>query len=651
MKPKALLPLVVVFAVLGALVFLRQSGEETPNLVEQAELKPLVPADLDVDTVNRIEIYSGAAPSERAVLVRDGDRWRITSHYNALTNQGRAQQLLDAVKDLQGEFRATASDEQLADYDLSEDRGWHTVGFDGPERNVLFHVITGKAPKYGNMFMRAVDSSDVYVVDHNLRRDAYNYSLEWDDKPSSPAWVDKAIVQLPGDDFTRFELTMPDKSLVVEKQEKPATSAESTEGTAEEGEETPAVPAEPETEWAAIEGGRSGTIHQTPFSDLSRYIANLAAEGVVDPEKKTIWGLDNPGYQLTALRENGEKVEVTVARPTIGNPSYLIRTDNNNESIYILSDVVFSALFASGGKYYDLPGLLLEENTVKRIEFDSFDGPVKLAKVDDVWRVESPVSDLPPNKSTLESLERTLSSWQAVDYADAGVETGLADSKQSVTFGNDLETQVIRLGASAMHTEGRYAQLNDLTDNLVMAQSDVDAIFLPYNDLFDTDLYNPPVDAEIVSIQMSNAGEDTTFTLNDGTWTVSRGDDSFEAKLAEVEKLISTLDNLKSVDIQLPDKRTNGAPVGGFTITTDKDEVWSLVLQEAVDSLYPAVVNDADTANMIDERTFNRLFPDLESFRPGEGEELVTVDDEQQLMQQIQSLQAPGVDPHTGHNH
>lgn len=650
MKPKTLIPLFSVFAVLVALVFLRQSGEEPVSIVEQAELKPLVPVDLDVDSVNRIEIYAGVAPAERVVLTRDEDRWRIASHYDALANKGRAQQLLDAVKNLKGEFRAAVSDEQLADYNLSDDRGFHTVGLDGDERNVIFHLITGKSPKYGNMFMRTVDSSDVYLVDHNLRRDAYNYSLEWDDKPTAPPWVDKAIVQLPGDDFTRFELTMPDKTLVVERREKATEeSAEGVDESAEEGEASPAVPAEPEYEWVVVEGGREGDIHQTPFSDLSRYLANLAADAVVDPEKKSIWGLDEPKYFLTAHRENGEKVELTGGRPNIGNPCYLVRTDNNNETIYVVGDNVFNALFAPGGRFYDLPGLLLEEATIDSVTYESFDGPVELAKVDDLWQVVTPETDLKPNREALKSMERTLSSWQAADYADPSFPAGFANSTQSITFGNGTESHTITLGTAAKHVEGRYARLDDSLDKLVMNQSDFEAVFLPYGEIFSTDLMDLRLDEEIVSIEMTKAGDVYSFTLKDDVWTASHGEDSFIARTYAANELIEMLDDLESTGIQLPDARTNGAVIGGYTVTTDRGNTWTLEVQEQVDGEYPVIVNGSATANIIDQRIFNSLFPDLETFRPDEGED-PSVEVDPSKPQPVVSLPRDA-DPHAGHNH
>lgn len=646
MKSKKLIPLLLICAVLGAVIMMKRSTEETATLVEQAELTSLVPDGLNVDSVNRIEVYAGANNGHRVILQRNGDGWKIVSHFDAVAIKDRPEQLLDAVNDIQGEFRATASDQQLADYDLSVDRGFHLIGFDGDERNELFHVIVGKSPKYGDMFMRASGSNDVYIVNHNLRRDAFNYSLDWDDPPMSEPWADKTVVSLKGDDYTKIELTMPDKTLVAERREKPAEE----ETVSADGETSSAVPAEPETEWVVTEGGRDGAIHQTPFSDITRYISNLGGFAILSPLKKTIWGLDEPGYFITAHRENGEKVALTVSHQSFTGPAHLIRTDNDNPTIFSITNVNFGALFASGGSFYDLPGLLLEENSLQSVNYATEQGSVKLAKADGVWTIVSPEADLAPNTSALASLERTLSSWQAVDYADNDGNSEWANSGDVVTFGNDEVSHTIALGVASTHAAGRYAKLNDRSDRLVMSQSNVDQIFLPLGHLFETDLFTLGDEDEITRIEITKAGDGVTLTLADGVWSATVADDSFDARAKSISDFIATIDGLESVDIQLADARSSGATVGSVTLNTAQGVEWALRIEEQVDGNYPAIVNSTQAANMIDQKTFNKLFPSFEAFRAVEGEELSAGNEAPPQGQELVSF-GNVEDSHEGHNH
>lgn len=646
MKPKTLIPLLLICAVLGAVIMMKRSTEETTTLVEQAELTSLAPDGLDVDSVNRIEVYAGANNGHRVILQRDGDGWKIGSHFDAVAIKGRAQQLLDAVNDIQGEFRATATDEQLADYDLSVERGFHVIGFDGDERNERFHVIVGKSPKYGDMFMRASGSNDVYIVNHNLRRDAFNYSLDWDDPPMSDPWTDKTVVSLKGDDYTKIELTMPDKTLVAELREKPAEE----ETDPADGETTSAVPADPGTEWVVTEGGRDRAIHQTPFSDLTRYISNLGAFAILSPLKKNIWGLDEPGYFITAHRENGEKVALTVSHQSFTGPAHLIRTDNDNPTIFSITNVNFAALFASGGSFYDLPGLLLEEDSLRSVNYATEQGSVKLAKTDGVWTIISPEADLAPNTSALSKLERTLSSWQAVDYADDDGNADWANSGDVVTFGNEDVSHTIALGIASTHAAGRYAKLDDQNDRLVMSQTNVDQIFLPLGQLFETDLFTLGDEDEITQIEITKASDEMTLTLADGVWSATVADESFDTRAKSISDFIATIEGLESVDVQLADARSNGAMVGSVTLNTAQGVEWVLRIEEQVDGNYPAIVNDTQAANMIDQKTFNKLFPSFEAFKAVEGEE-TGADNETAF--QGQKLVGFGdvQDSHEGHNH
>ena len=78
MKPKQLVPLVIILAVLAGLVALRRSQEESPNLIEQVQLQQLLPADLKAEDIGKIEIHAGGKAEEALVLERaaSGEGWR-----------------------------------------------------------------------------------------------------------------------------------------------------------------------------------------------------------------------------------------------------------------------------------------------------------------------------------------------------------------------------------------------------------------------------------------------------------------------------------------------------------------------------------------------------------------------------------------------
>ena len=638
MKPKLIIPLAIVFAALAALILMKRGQEVQVSLTDQAELKLLVPENLDVTSVNRLEIFAGVKAGERVVLTKDGDIWRIASMYNAKAVDGRAQQMLDAVAGLQGEFRATVSGEALADYDLTDERAFHVMGFTG-EREEVFHVLTGKSPKYGDMFMRAASSDDVYVVNKNIRRDAFLYSLDYDDPPTSEPWLDKQIVGIAGDDYTSVEMTMADKVLKAEKRK-----IESEPIVAAEGEDAPAPTPEPEYEWVVTEGGFRGEVHQTPFRDMERYASNLAAFTVVSPEKKSIWGLDDPNNHLLLHRENGDTIELAISHPMTFGPAYVQRLDNIDETLYSIELNKFQALFASGSAYYDLPGLLLEEDAITTATYTTPDGEVTITRDGSGWALATPVSDFPVNQKALATLERTLSSWQAVDYADASFDAGFDESEHEVTFTTKDKTHRILLGAEAKHVHGRYAKLNDSTDTLVMSQADYNDIFLQPKDLFESNLV--PVDDgdEIVHLEMTREGVTTVFDLGELAWEITTGEDSFEPIEATVDSFLTTLSAAIVKDVVIAPRENPGNAVGTLTITTDKGVSRTLAFSLLEDDDYSVSVNGSTSTYTIDLNTYNSFFPAINTFGSATSTEEIT------FKPPVLTPQ-PAHDEHDGHNH
>lgn len=637
MKPKAIISLVIVFAVLAVIIVVKRSQDTQVSIVEQAELTPLIPEDADISTVDRLEIYAGVKSGERVVLTLVDEQWKVASLFDARAVKGRAQQMLDAVASLQGEFRAKVTDDALADYDLTDERAFHTIGFTG-DRQEVFHVLTGKSPNYGDMFMRASGSDNVYIVNKNIRRDAFLYSLDYDDPPKSLPWLDKQIVGIKGDDFTKMELTMTDKIMVAEKRDIPKEESESSDS---EEPDTSIEITEAEKEWVVTQGGFKGDLHQTPFRDLERYVSNLTAMTAISPEKETIWGTDNPNYHLTMHRENGELIDLEISHPSLNGPAYVKRIDNNDETLYSIELSKFEALFAAGGAYYDLPGLLLEEDSMTTMGYTSPDGTVTIVKDGDHWKVVSPTSDLPVDHTALATMERVISSWQAADYADAATDGGFADSQHSVSFATADKTHRITLGAESEHIMGRYAQLEDAADTLVMSHADFKNIFLSSKELFELHLVPVDDDDEIVHVEMTQGDSIVVFDLGDIDWEATTEDDSFEPKQTAIDALLTSISEAEADDVLLDAPTAPAETVGSLLIKSDEGSEWKLDIAKAEEDTYSVSLNGSISTYTIDQELFGKLLPSLESFKSTEGEEVVN-------FQAPQLNQAPIDD---GHDH
>ena len=221
MKPKNLVPLAIILVVLTGLVLLRQSGRETATLTEQVQLTALVPEDLDRDDIARIELHAGGKADETLVLEKEsaGDNWILLTHYDSPVLQTKVDELFDVLIALKGEYRATPSTDGLDAYDLGDETAFHVKGFAAGASEPLFHVLTGKAPTFGDAFARAAGGEDVYVIDKNIRREAGIYTLDLSDPPEPGFWLNKKVLDLESDAIKRLALNYPDKALAFEYQE------------------------------------------------------------------------------------------------------------------------------------------------------------------------------------------------------------------------------------------------------------------------------------------------------------------------------------------------------------------------------------------------------------------------------------------------
>ena len=71
MNKKTMLVLAGVLIVLGVLVVLKNQSNETPTIIEQVKLTPLVPEGTTKAGVTRIELHNGGAAEEKLALERD----------------------------------------------------------------------------------------------------------------------------------------------------------------------------------------------------------------------------------------------------------------------------------------------------------------------------------------------------------------------------------------------------------------------------------------------------------------------------------------------------------------------------------------------------------------------------------------------------
>lgn len=625
MKPKALLPLVLIFIILAVLVFAKKSKYTTTTLTEQVQLKALVPDELDTSTIDKLELYAGPKPDEKIILSRSGDdTWTLESHYNAPVTTSKINGFLDSVKTMKGEFRASSKNDQLGDYNLTNELGFHTIGYASDGSNQVFHVLVGKAPGFGEVFMRADGSNDVYLVDVDLRREAAIYSPEPDDPPKLETWLDKNILALDGETIEGLEIVFPDKTLIAEKHiiEVPKEEAPAETESMEETGQTDPVEPETETIWKLTQGGiNEEDPLQAPFNNLITRLGSLTASSVADPAKAGGLGMDPPNYSLTIKQSDTDDIVIRGGRPDTRGPAYIRLEDGDSSYFYQINKMAFEELFAQGTDFFEMPGLHLDDRALTKIEYQWPDGQVSLSKSDGVWMVNEPKVDLPVDTDALDDLERNISAWQAVDYADKGDDTGLEAPSHSITFATESESHTIALGLDATHTDGRYAQLDDLDHILVMPKQEIDSIFDGAKSIYVTRLFD--VNAEdIAYIELSKGDESYTLDQKEDGWYVVNGEETFMAKEGTVNPLASALSSLEAEDFILDASREPGKTYASIYIKTVNDKEYRATIEEEQDVVYPTTLPGVQTAYVLNKPAINRAFPSVDTFRPEEELEI-----------------------------
>jgi hypothetical protein len=592
MKPRSLFPLVIVLVILVALVVMRQSKQRTPGIAEQAGLVALLPDGLSKADVNKLELYNGKLPDDKLVLALDAsaDKWRVTTHFNAPAKKETVEKYLDSIVKLKGEPRAMgASDAQLEEYNLTDDKAFHLTAFKKEATEPLFHLLIGKTPGYKTVFIRKAGSNDVFVEETNLKQQAgitddsasrppqrpgEKTPDDTPKKPEATTWLDKEILKVDTSKITKLALNLPDKSLVFERHEKPkpadtpattppaAPSAPAASSEEDEDETAPPIPgitpgampgaapnaaqAKPQYEWTVVSGGFGTPLKQKGLDTLIQKFASLTATDVVDPAKKADWALATPAYTCVLSVEGQPDIRIEGGRPSSSGDGYVRVADAKEDMVYTLNKYTFEQIFAKGTDLFDLTGLMLDKATIQSIDMTLPDGKVALAKSGDTWTVAAPVADLKTQSTTLDTIATTLAAWKPVDYADAASDLG--EPTRVVTVAAAGQSHTIKLYKDSKHLDGVYARLDDGEKLLVMSRTDVGKVFVAPKDLFQRALLD--IDEEgIAEISATSPAGAFSLVKKDADWKLTANGATSDAEAAACDKLVTAATGLQATDI------------------------------------------------------------------------------------------------------
>lgn len=566
MKPKSLIPLAIIVAILVGLVAYKKTSQRPASIIEQTRLVRLLPDGFSKADVARIELTSGDKADEKLVLSydKDADKWRVTTHFNAPAKKETVEKYLDAIAKMKGEPRTMgASETALADYNLTDTKAFHVAGFKKDGTEPIFNLLVGKSPGYKEVFVRKAGSNDVFVEETNLKQQAGIYdstpppakSGEKPEekplpKPEAGTWLDKEIVKVDTEKLTKVALTLPDKSLVFERREKPKPPAAPANPPAEEKKNEPAAsseneavsvvtptsttaapappaaPEKPEYEWVLASGGSGMTPKPNSIETYIKRFAALNATDIVDPAKKAEWGLETPAFVCVLSVEGQPDIRIEAGRPHASDNGYVRIADAKEDIVYSMAKYSFEQLFPKGTDFFDLPALSFDKKTIDAVSISGSAGDIALAREGETLKVVKPACDLKPITTAVDNVVNTLASLRPSDYAEG--DPGLGEPVRAMTFTAAGQPHSIKLYSESKTIEGSYVRIDDKPEILVLGKADVGKVFPAPNDLFERKLFDFDAD-DVVEIAMKTPAQEFAVAREGEAWKASASGASFDA--------------------------------------------------------------------------------------------------------------------------
>ncbi|HUW59856.1 MAG TPA: DUF4340 domain-containing protein [Candidatus Bathyarchaeia archaeon] len=626
MKPKSLVPLVIILAVLAGLVVWKKSSVPQTTIEQQVGLVTLLPDGIGKNDIAKLDLYAGAAPDKKLTLAYDtaGDKWLLPSHFNSAVKKDTIDKYLDSIVKIKGEPRATAATEsELELYNLSDAKAFHVQGYKKDSEEPYFHLLVGKSPGYNSVFIRKAGSNEVFVEETNLRQQAGIYSDESRPGPMPPEakeplpepgiWLDKTIVKMDIEKMNKVALTLPDKSLVFERHEKPQPAPPAPEPGAEGATPPPpAEPAKPEYEWKVASGGPGVPMKENGPKSMTQKLSFLEASDVVDPAKKAEWGLEPPAYVAVVSCEGQPDVRLEAGRPDPNGDGYVTVAGSPGGAVYKMSKFIFEQVFPKGTDVFDLPGLTMDKETIEKIDITQPDGAVRLVKDGESFRIVSPVAALEPQRTTAETLAQTLANWKPADYADAAADLG--EATRTITVSGGGQTHTIKLYGPSKHVGGMYARLDDAPNVLVMSSMDAGKIFVKPGDLYVRTLLDID-DLDISEIDVNGAsGAYSLAQGEDGVWTVAAGGAPEPADNAAAESLAGEVSVLQAEDILFGRTSVEGA-TETVTVKMKDGTQHVITVGPEKDGKHEAKISGKAQVFVVSAESKKNLFPAIETLK------------------------------------
>ncbi len=296
MKKNQLITLILIFAVLSALVFVKQMQKP-----KELATQEYVPLDIKVDpkSVTSVEIIKPIGKEEEFVdLKKTGTQWNLKSLSNARADENKIEELLKEVQKIQGEMRANDK-ALLKDFEIQDDQAVR-ITLKGSDSKTLLDLMVGlKKPDNRTTFIRKAGSNAIYLTPADIFGKLGIFGTPKDEKIDNQYWASSALCDIPTEKIAGLEV----KHIMNGKDDVRASiyrQASASDPSKKEWKYTRTdLPFELDANKA-----------QTFFSSFKTW----RAQKVIDPKKGDNFEFDKSTWQLTFKLDDGKSVVIKAGK-------------------------------------------------------------------------------------------------------------------------------------------------------------------------------------------------------------------------------------------------------------------------------------------------------------------------------------------------
>ena len=334
--------------ILGAIYIFQET--HAPRKTTNAGYHRLISEEFKPAKVSGIQFFQAGKEGKGVRVERDNgnsDSWLVATKFNAPAKKSAIDSLLNNVKTLEGEERASDS-KLFPEFGLEEEKGFHLL-LSGEAGNELVHLIVGKkAGTYSFGFIRFHDKDTVYIADKDFRYDFGIFTDNDDQEPDQSKWLDMNILSLNKDEVESVSIIGKGKEILIKKKEEEKKEGEDTK-------EKEAKPHKKRADWILTEGRKKErTIPHDSIDSFLSSIASISALEVVDPSKLSEYGLDNPIEHLVVTAK-GNKYSLSLGGQGKGEDKKYYVKKEGKTTLYEISTYTKESTFdkireIAGGK-------------------------------------------------------------------------------------------------------------------------------------------------------------------------------------------------------------------------------------------------------------------------------------------------------------